>query len=201
MDFANNVYGVRQNCNGQVAYCFPFSKGKDIIDSERIICYGALRTIAELDANLDSNDKVVITNDIFHLKVYDGQSSLINGTSNLLGYYQHSNGGRMSWVDNDSFIRPAEINTVQKKNYQPTHSGCYLGEVATWKFKTSKQTKVEQKFQSDAYVLKLGSYMPKTSQFQMVATSNEALTAMKGNITTTTGYSSTDGLKFYLNQE
>ena len=199
MDFANNVYGVRQNCNGQVAYCFPFSKGKDIIDSERIICYGALRTIAELDANLDSNDRVVITNDIFHLKVYDGQSSLINGTSNLLGYYQHSNGGRMSWVDNDSFVRPAEINTVQKKNYQPTHSGCYLGEVATWKFKTSKQTKVEQKFQSDAYVLKLGSYMPKTSQFQMVATSNEALTAMKGNITTTTGYSSTDGLKFYLN--
>lgn len=105
----------------------------------------------------------------------------------------------MSWSDNESYSPPSAINTIRKKDYYPNYEGCYLGEVASWKFKTSKQTRVEEKFQSDAYVIKLGSYMPKTTQFQMVATANEALTVMKGNITTTTAYSSTDGLKFYLN--
>jgi hypothetical protein len=92
-------------------------------------------------------------------------------------------------------VAPEENSLLHYKRFEIGKPGYYLGEIPSWKGKTARIVENNDIFNREAYVIKIGSYMPNSSNAaesaQLIANAETACmsdhnhTLMRGNITTT----------------
>ena len=83
--------------------------------------------------------------------------------------------------------------------YTTDKSICYLGEVASYRQRTSNKSETTNLFNNIAHVIKVGSYLPNSQSgtFVTARMSDSKHTLMRGNITRNGATGTT--LSFYLN--
>lgn len=205
--FSPNIYASKQDKNGRLLYKFPFSELSETASDGRILLYAALRTIPEVSSTL-TPDGIEINS--FTLYVYDAANEVVNGTERRIGQYHFEN-------QNDNYVHytpnilpsPEQDTKLHYKRFEVNKAGYYLGEIPSWKGKTARITEVQDIFTREAYVIKVGSYMPNNIADNEFATALMGAsgsdpgthTLMRGNISATKtvdNFAST--ICFYENQ-
>lgn len=192
--FSPNIYASKQDENGRLLYKFPFSELNLTNSDGRLMLYAALRTVPEVTLNL-TPDNIEIEE--FKVRVFDASNEVVKGTPREIGVYTYSDDGLISnviYTPTNSAI-PQEDTLLHYKRFEVGKAGYYLGEVPSWKGKTARIVEDEDIFTREAYVIKIGSYMPSSAneqeQEQIKANAETALmsdgkhTLMRGNISTT----------------
>lgn len=192
--FSPNIYASKQDSNGRLLYKYPFSELNMTNSDGRLMLYAALRTIPEISIELTAaNIKV----NSLKIRVYDASNDVVNGTSREIGVYSYINEGLESYVyyTPTNSAAPQEDDLLHYKRFETNKPGYYLGEIPSWKGKTARIVEDEDIFTREAYVIKIGSYMPNSSNpadsAQLIANAETACmsdhnhTLMRGNITTT----------------
>ena len=190
--FSPNIYASKQDSNGRLLYKYPFSELNMTNSDGRLMLYAALRTIPEVSVELTAaNIKV----NSLKIRVYDASNDVVNGVSREIGVYNYVNEGLESYVHYTptNSAAPQEDDLLHYKRFETNKPGYYLGEIPSWKGKTARIVEDDDIFNREAYVIKIGSYMPNSSQWteQIKANAATALmsdgkhTLMRGNISTT----------------
>lgn len=190
--FSPNIYASKQDSNGRLLYKYPFSELNMTNSDGRLMLYAALRTIPEVSVELTAaNIKV----NSLKIRVYDASNDVVNGTSREIGVYNYTNEGLESYVryTPTNSAAPQEDDLLHYKRFETNKPGYYLGEIPSWKGKTARIVEDDDIFNREAYVIKIGSYMPNSTQWteQIKANAATALmsdgkhTLMRGNISTT----------------
>lgn len=190
--FSPNIYASKQDSNGRLLYKYPFSELNMTNSDGRLMLYAALRTIPEVSVELTAAQIKVNS---LKIRVYDASNDVINGTSREIGVYNYVNEGLESYVHYTptNSAAPQEDDLLHYKRFETNKPGYYLGEIPSWKGKTARIVEDDDIFNREAYVIKIGSYMPNSSQWteQIKANAATALmsdgkhTLMRGNISTT----------------
>lgn len=177
------LYSTKQDYFGSVAWQYPFSTVNVTPAPSRFMMYAALRTIPDIEC-VEKNGEIKINK--FTLSVYDASAELVTNNKRLMGTYSmgKDNSLKLSYKD-------AEKDEVDKKNlitpldYTQIQKGYYLGEVASWRDKTASISTDDNIFTNQAYVIKIGSFMPKNAKSFEMAQVSGYFTSMRGNVTTT----------------
>lgn len=192
--FSPNIYASKQDPNGRLLYKYPFSELSMTNSDGRLMLYAALRTIPEVSVELTLTQVKVNS---LKIRVYDASNDIVNGTSREIGVYNYTNEGLESYVNYTptNSAAPQEDDFLHYKRFETNKPGYYLGEIPSWKGKTARIVEDEDIFNREAYVIKIGSYMPNSSNpadsAQLIANAETACmsdhnhTLMRGNITTT----------------
>lgn len=199
-DLKPYVYALKQE-EDCFRYCFPFADAAEISTVTPYVCYGTLRTIANIRCSLNEEGMITIENKLT-LSIYDAVSELVEGEPRFLATFkqQNVNKGSMSFALED-FVTPSAISNIITNNYQINRMGCYMGEVASSQTKTANITQTDNLFTSNAYVLKIGNYLPTDGNFTMAAVNANGtykFTSMRGNVTKYRNYYSPNvNTKYY----
>lgn len=191
--FSPNIYASKQDPNGRLLYKFPFSELSSTNSDGRLMLYAALRTVPEIEYSLEP-DKLTVNQ--LKIRVYDASNDIVKGSSREIGVYTYNNEGTVSYASYTptNSAAPEDNSLLHYKRFEVGKPGYYLGEVPSWKGKTARIVENDDIFNREAYVIKIGSYMPSgTNEYKQAIADNAATalmsdgkhTLMRGNISTT----------------
>lgn len=212
--FSPYIYGTNQNYQSRIGWTRPFSRVHEIIlDGPQAFCYGNLR-IVPFFKNIVRNDegKIIINSGTVVpesnlsnvLLVYDAARQLVNdgqvNTAGLIGYYAYgATNHHFAYSIADASTQLAFKDELTVIDYDLYREGYYMGETISWRVKTAEISEKESAFEDNAYVLKVGNYLPDShGGFTMASRENDGnynFTSMYGNVTVYNA--STSDVKYY----
>lgn len=189
--FSSNIYASKQLPNGKLLWSYPFSDLPSVEAKIRVLLYGCIRTVPAINCQKTENELEVKS---ITLSVYDAAAPMISEKTKIGSYSNNTleDSNTITFTYNASTIptRPSE-HILNSKSIQIDKPGYYMGELASWKEKTASVIESENLFNSEAYVLKIGNYLPiDGGEFTMASVQASGqkfmYTSMRGNVTKTT---------------
>ncbi len=135
--FSSNIYASKQLSNGKLLWSYPFSDLASVEARIRVLLYGCIRTISAVNCQ-ESESGLEIQN--IALSVYDAAAPMISESTKIGSYLNNTlkDSDIITFTYNESAIpvRPS-AHTLNSKSVQIDKPGYYMGELASWKGKTT----------------------------------------------------------------
>lgn len=212
--FSPFIYGTNQDYNGRIMWLRPFDKAQVVVspDGKKKTCYGNLRITPFFNSfSRDDEGKITISTGSSqgnYFIIEDAARKLVDDSSMAgqpttpLGYYTYNN--QTQRTSTFGFTTDLDVPLVYDQgihvcDYGINRQGYYMGETVSWKKKTAEETSSKNLFTDNAYVLKIGNYLPTDNggdtaftMSSVKAGSTYKFTSMRGNVTKTRVYNSTN---------
>ena len=198
--YRNRIFSFNED-ERKLIYNYPYSSvGHTYSDKKRFSMYGALRTIVTVDAAA-GDGKITVNNITFTVSDAFGDFGTTNQRilANLNKKEITSDTMTFEYKSRSAGIPDVEQEKLQWVMYTTDKSICYLGEVASYRQRTSNKGETTNLFEDVVHVIKVGSYLPNSQNgtFVTARMSDTKHTLMRGNITRNGATGTT--LSFYLN--
>lgn len=135
--FSSNIYASKQLPNGKLLWSYPFSDLPSVKTRTRVLLYGCIRTVPAVNCQETKNGPTVQS---IALSVYDAAAPMISNSTKIGSYSNNTleNSDVITFTYNESTIpERSPEHTLNSKSVQIDKPGYYMGELASWKRKTT----------------------------------------------------------------